>query len=775
MARIPFFETTWRRKARLTGIVLGVYLAARLLTLLSEKLVGLGWGDIPVSLLVLIYLALLYVEIWIILERHTRPVLSVLAASLLAGLCLASPFIAFDPVATGSIPDRLRFWEPMAGIERPLGQRIAVAPVSFLPGPVADAQAALGRTEDGLLEAVGLARGASRIGAEEAAALLPALEELGRKAGLPALRVKLWADAALIHLDRFRAETTLAVVESRVACLEQAASRSKPAAPADGAQAAGPCGAVPPLELRLDEAALAALAAQPTGATSSFLDGLAQQFAQWTQAARQGGQPAGPAAVVFRASPAELDAAPFAAMLADPALVAARSEEWSRLPVQLDRYRSALHRFLRVREATALLDAQLALIPRQIEDSLATQRVAGSGAPAASWTLLQAPELVELLSRSGTETTRLLDARPREVLAHAEAIADPAQQEVFLSYLSQTQHWHLRHPDKVKARLQQAEDEFRSAELLGAGSFPPVGVCQAMARLGLDAAVLQLASLDRQGDEHLRLLLLNREPCLVVWDHDVPIYEHSDVLASTADDGRAMTEAAAAFFSPCLLGTDYLGKDMLMQLVKGTEGFFLPGLLAVAIGLGLGVLLGAFAGYMGGRVDKTITFFTTLVGSFPRLVFILLVCTIPDTPSMIMIGGITGALFVPQAAEAVRRRVLALKAEDFILASRAHGLSLPRILFYHMVWLQCFPEIVRQALYLFVYVIFLETALSYLEGPGAPPEIPSWGRMLANATSAMFRGQYWHALVPTAAIVFTTLGVAALGDVIVGQTKEERL
>lgn len=223
------------------------------------------------------------------------------------------------------------------------------------------------------------------------------------------------------------------------------------------------------------------------------------------------------------------------------------------------------------------------------------------------------------------------------------------------------------------------------------------------------------------------------------------------------------------------LGTDFVGRDMAMLLVKGTEGFFLPGLLASAIALFFGIGLGAFAGYVGGRVDRIITFFTTLIGSFPRLVFILLACTIADDPDMFLIGTLVGVLFVPQVAEAIRRRVLALKEEDFIIASRAHGLGLFRILFFHIVWLQCFPEIVRQGLYLFVYVIFVETALSYLELETMTFEASSWGKMLNDAKDMMMRGTYWHALVPTVAIAFATLGATALGDVIVGSAKEERL
>ncbi len=233
------------------------------------------------------------------------------------------------------------------------------------------------------------------------------------------------------------------------------------------------------------------------------------------------------------------------------------------------------------------------------------------------------------------------------------------------------------------------------------------------------------------------------------------------------------------------LGTDGHGRDMLLLLIKGTEAFAVPGLLASLFALLVGVPLGALAGYMGGIVDKTVTFMTTVVGSFPRLVFILLACTIPHReseipflqfhPNMLFIGAMVGFLFIPQVADAIRRRVLSLKAEDYIEATIAHGVGKNRLLFYHIVWLQCFPEIIRQALYMFCYLIFLETALAYLDGPGVAAGMPSWGTMLSGASSAMLRGQIWHAMVPTVAIVFTTLAITAVGDVIVGRQREERL
>lgn len=781
MARLPFFASTWQRKARLSGVVFAVFLGLRLLAWLSKSYVGLGWDDIPVSAVAVIYLGFVYVELWILLERHTRPFLSFAAALFLAGLCLASPLLDFDPVATGSVPAHLRFWEPTLGVERAPGQRVAYLTRSYLEGAGDESDASYEAARDQLFPKLGLAPRADELSAAETEELRTALSRVATEANLLGVRGQLFVRAVELQLAASRADMTLSDVDRRIDCLAAALEEPPPSAKEAGAAPHGglpeECGASPAKVLHVAAANVDAVALAEQGATPSFLDTLEEQVDSWLEALE--GDPAGPGGsdspVKLRLDPPDHPALGLAGVAATWLGRADGATELQALRSVAERYRKVARRRAAARRSLGVLSAQVELVPAQVVPLLKATPAPGVEGQLA-WSVVDAPELQGLLDgRGANRLVRWLHSRPAQVSEYALQLPAGDQRERFLHYVSQTQHWHLRDPEAILAELARAEDEQRRTPELGAVVFPPVKLCRAMAQQELDAVVLQLAHVDRRNTKKLRLLLVQRDPCLVVWEHSVPIYSQADVLGSTAEDAGAMTKGAAAFFAAYPLGTDYLGRDMLSRLVKGTEGFFLPGLIAVALGLGIGVLLGALAGYLGGRVDKVISFFTTMLGSFPRLVFILLVCTIPEEPSMKLIGAMTGVLFIPQVAEAVRRRVLALKAEDFILASRAHGLSLPRILFYHIVWLQCFPEIVRQALYLFVYVIFLETALSYLEGPGAPPEIPSWGRMLANATAAMFRGQYWHALVPTAAIVFTTLGVASLGDVVVGQAKEERL
>jgi len=677
----------------------------------------------------------------------------------------------------------LRFWEPTLGVEQPAGQRIAFFQRSYLGSEGEEARRAHAAARDALFPALGLAPEADELDSEEVDALRKGLQRVAADAKLPGVRAELFVDAARLQLEQVRLERGAQEVERRIECLAQLAPvQGEPADAPGGAEPTAlpaECRPTPAHTLRVGADSLKAKPLVEAGATPSFLEVLEEQVDGWVEALDEDpdGQVADPQApVALRLAPADDPSAGLSVVVERWRDGSDRTAELEDLKRRAERYDAAARVQARTRRELALLDAQLFLVSSQVVPELRRTTVPEDSEGRRAWTVTLAPELQEVFD--GREQARLgrwLQARPGQVQEFALQLPKGPQRERFLHYVSQTQHWHLRDPEAILAELARAEDEQRRTPELGSVNMPPVMVCRAMGQHKLDAAVVQLAYADRRRTKKMKLLLVQRDPCLVVWEHSVPIYSHADVLGSTVDDAKVMTAGAHRFFAAYPLGTDYLGRDMLKRLVKGTEGFFLPGLIAVALGLGIGVLLGALAGYLGGTVDKVISFFTTMLGSFPRLVFILLVCTIPDEPSMKLIGAMTGVLFIPQVAEAVRRRVLALKAEDFILASRAHGLSLPRILFYHIVWLQCFPEIVRQALYLFVYVIFLETALSYLEGPGAPPEIPSWGRMLANATAAMFRGQYWHALVPTAAIVFTTLGVAALGDVIVGQAKEERL
>ena len=213
-----------------------------------------------------------------------------------------------------------------------------------------------------------------------------------------------------------------------------------------------------------------------------------------------------------------------------------------------------------------------------------------------------------------------------------------------------------------------------------------------------------------------------------------------------------------------LFGTDGQGRDVAMRVLKGVEAFFLPGLMAAAIATVLGALAGALAGYAVGPLRSAVQGLMQLIDTLPRLVFIILVCTILN-PGIYLIAGVAAILFIPSVATVIRRKVEALGSEDYILAHIAHGFSAARVLLYHILWLQCRPLLIRQATYVFGYVLFVETALSYLGDYGVQEPTPSWGNMVAQ-TRELAGASPWPWLFPAIAIVGTISGFLAFGNLL---------
>jgi len=211
-----------------------------------------------------------------------------------------------------------------------------------------------------------------------------------------------------------------------------------------------------------------------------------------------------------------------------------------------------------------------------------------------------------------------------------------------------------------------------------------------------------------------------------------------------------------------VLGTDFMGRDMLSRLVMGIQAYFLPGLLAIFIALFLGTVLGVLAGYRGGRFDTGITYLTNLVDSFPRLVLILLVIAAfkPDIWYIMLVVGITN---VPVVASLVKGKILFLKQKNFIEADIALGVPTSTIILKHILWHNCRSVLIIQATLGMAEAILMETSLSYL-GFGVQEPTPSWGNMVQAGSNYFMKGQFWPSTAPALAILFTILGFHLLGD-----------
>ncbi len=210
-----------------------------------------------------------------------------------------------------------------------------------------------------------------------------------------------------------------------------------------------------------------------------------------------------------------------------------------------------------------------------------------------------------------------------------------------------------------------------------------------------------------------------------------------------------------------LLGTDHFGRDMLSMIMLGARTSLAVAVVAVGIGIVLGVPLGlAAAATRGSLLDEFIMRTNDLVFAFPSLVIAILITAVfgPSALNAILAIGIFN---IPVFARLSRGAALSLWERDFILAARVAGKSRARISAEHIL-----PNIANllivQGTIQFSLGILAEAALSYI-GLGAQPPTPSWGRMLADAQTLVSIAPH-VALVPGLTIVLTVLGLNLLGD-----------
>jgi peptide/nickel transport system permease protein len=212
------------------------------------------------------------------------------------------------------------------------------------------------------------------------------------------------------------------------------------------------------------------------------------------------------------------------------------------------------------------------------------------------------------------------------------------------------------------------------------------------------------------------------------------------------------------------LGTDSLGRDLASQLLVGAQNSIVVGVIAVGIGLVLGVALGclASASRATGRswVEEVIMRASDFTFAFPALLTAIMLTAIYG-PGLILSIVAIGIFNVPVFARITRGAANAVWARDFITAARAAGKGPLAITVDHVLPNIASPLVV-QATVSFATAILAEAALSYL-GLGTQPPQPSWGRMLNEAQTQMFQAPML-AVYPGAAIMLAVLGLNLMGD-----------
>ena len=209
------------------------------------------------------------------------------------------------------------------------------------------------------------------------------------------------------------------------------------------------------------------------------------------------------------------------------------------------------------------------------------------------------------------------------------------------------------------------------------------------------------------------------------------------------------------------LGTDHFGRDILTMIMLGARTSIAVALVAVGIGMALGIPLGlTAAARRGSLLDEVIMRGNDLIFAFPSLVIAILITAVfgPSAVNAIIAIGIFN---IPVFARLTRGAALSLWEREFILAARVSGKSAFRISWEHIL-----PNIANlmivQGTIQFSLGILAEAALSYI-GLGAQPPTPSWGRMLADAQTLVSIAPH-TALIPGFAIILTVLGLNLMGD-----------
>ncbi len=209
-----------------------------------------------------------------------------------------------------------------------------------------------------------------------------------------------------------------------------------------------------------------------------------------------------------------------------------------------------------------------------------------------------------------------------------------------------------------------------------------------------------------------------------------------------------------------LLGTDNLGRDILSRIIYGSRISLLVGATTVILAGFMGCFLGAIAGYFGKVADEFINKITEIFLAFP---FLLLAIALMAFLGQGLVNVIIALMLTRwvQYCRVVRGEVLSLKERDFVLAARALGGRDFYILLRHVVP-NTLASVTVIATFAMAIVIIAEASLSFL-GLGVPASIPTWGSMLAEGRSYMYRAP-WLTIFPGMAIFITVFGINLLGD-----------
>jgi peptide/nickel transport system permease protein len=212
--------------------------------------------------------------------------------------------------------------------------------------------------------------------------------------------------------------------------------------------------------------------------------------------------------------------------------------------------------------------------------------------------------------------------------------------------------------------------------------------------------------------------------------------------------------------APNALGTDNLGRDIFSRIIHGARVSLLVAFAVVFVSGFIGIGLGAISGYFGGKVDFLIQKLVEVVWAFPPLLLGITIMAFLGQGLFNLILALVAQRWIPYC-RVVRAQALSLRERDFVVAARGLGATQGQVIMRHII-----PNLIQTSLVIGTFAmassIIAEASLSFL-GVGVPPEIPTWGTMLADARIYISTA-WWMPLFPGLCIFITVLGINLLGD-----------
>lgn len=228
-------------------------------------------------------------------------------------------------------------------------------------------------------------------------------------------------------------------------------------------------------------------------------------------------------------------------------------------------------------------------------------------------------------------------------------------------------------------------------------------------------------------------------------------------LAIEQELPKALQPPSAAHW----LGTDHLGRDVFLRILKGSQISLAVGITVVGIGMTIGTVLGLLAGFLGGWWDRIISRIVDIMLAFPFLLLAIAVSAVVEEPSLKSVIIALGFASFPSYVRLVRGCVLSIKQEQFVDAARSIGVSRRRIMLRHILP-NLFGTLLVYGTLRVSTAILAESGLSFL-GLGPQPPTPTWGNMLSDGREYLLF-YAWLPLFPGLAILITVMGFNLLGD-----------